>query len=360
MKVLQIIDSLNPGGAERMAINYANLLQKNQIESHICVTRKEGLLKEDIDSSVCYLHLKKKYALDIKAILSLRNYIKINNIDILHAHGSSYFLASVIKSIYPKVKLIWHDHYGNSEFLKDRESVILKYCSKQFDGIISVNSKLKKWGLQNLKCRKIIEVNNFVTTNSKKQLNFEIKGDPSSFKIICIANLRPQKDHETLLKAFERLAKNNNLSLHLIGNDPKTVYSKSLLERINTSPFRENIYYYGCQKDVFNLLEQCDLGVLSSNSEGLPLALLEYGIAKLAVVTTDVGQCYYVVNGYGRLVQSGNCVMLANEILFYHKNKSRREIDANNFNKHVFLNYSEHSVLAQIKKLYSDILSADN
>src|SRR5438876_11120160 len=35
----------------------------------------------------------------------------------------------------------------------------------------------------------------------------------------------------------------------------------------------------------------CDVGVLSSRSEGMPLALLEYGMNGLPSVATRVGQC---------------------------------------------------------------------
>lgn len=357
MKVLQLIDSLNPGGAERMAVNYANLLQSNYVESHICVTREEGLLKDGIGPKVYYAFLRKKTTLDIPAIIRLRNYIKAHKIDIIHAHSTSFFLATIIKISYPNVRMIWHDHYGNSEFLNDRKTTILKYCSKYFDGIISVNTKLKNWSLQYLKCNKVFKINNFVTGKSQGSFEVKIKGDSSAFKIICVANLRPQKDHETLLKAFEFLVVKFNMSLHLIGNDPKTIYSERLIERIKTSPFEKNIFYYGSQKDVFSFLEQCDIGVLSSNSEGLPLSLLEYGVAELAVLTTNVGQCANVLNGNGRLVPPGDSEMLANEILFYFNNEAQRNMDAHNLKKHIVSNYSEQSTLDEIMKLYLEVLS---
>ena len=42
------------------------------------------------------------------------------------------------------------------------------------------------------------------------------------------------------------------------------------------------------QLDIKNILHQATLGVLSSKSEGLPVALLEYGLASLPVVATNV------------------------------------------------------------------------
>ena len=50
IKVLQIIDSLNPGGAEMMAVNIANALQETGVDAHICATRVEGSLKSNIEN----------------------------------------------------------------------------------------------------------------------------------------------------------------------------------------------------------------------------------------------------------------------------------------------------------------------
>jgi hypothetical protein len=60
MRILQIIDSLTVGGAEKMAVNYANSLSKITEFSGIVVTRKEGYLKEHLDEGVGYLFLGRK------------------------------------------------------------------------------------------------------------------------------------------------------------------------------------------------------------------------------------------------------------------------------------------------------------
>src|SRR5690606_31080161 len=123
----------------------------------------------------------------------------------------------------------------------------------------------------------------------------KLKGKEDDFKIICVANLRPQKDHLNLITAFQMLAPELNVSLHLIGEDPGTEYSASVHTAIENSPVNNKIFFYGSQAEIIYLLKQADLGVLSSRSEGLPLALLEYGIAGLPVVCTAVGQCREVV-----------------------------------------------------------------
>ena len=98
MKVLQIIDSLEPGGAERMAVNYANMLAENN-QSYLCATRQEGALKSSLKAQVGYLFLNKKSRLDVSAMQRLSDYIKQNNIEVIHAHSSSFFLSILAKMV---------------------------------------------------------------------------------------------------------------------------------------------------------------------------------------------------------------------------------------------------------------------
>ena len=54
MRIIQLIDSLEAGGAERMAVSYANALGKKIEFSGLVVTRKEGPLVNLLDKEVSY------------------------------------------------------------------------------------------------------------------------------------------------------------------------------------------------------------------------------------------------------------------------------------------------------------------
>tara|TARA_R100000935_G_C2833157_1_gene166389 strand:+ start:1244 stop:2314 length:1071 start_codon:yes stop_codon:yes gene_type:complete len=356
MRVLQLIDSLRPGGAEKMAVNIANTLLPHIEGSYLCCTRKEGALNEQLNNEVEYLFLKKRYSLDIRAIYDLQKYIKKQHIDVVHAHSSSYFLAGILRFLGIRFKLVWHDHYGNSEFLEKRKTSTLKLFSIYFDGVISVNETLKNWALKKLLSKNVIEISNFITSSPiiKNDPPF-LRGDSGSFKIICLANFRPQKDHLNLLKAFEIFAEKIPASLHLIGEIPKDSYTTNVLEYIKGSRFTSKIYCYGVQSEVKSLLLQADLGVLSSRSEGLPLALLEYGQANLPVVVTDVGQCRRVLNGFGYLIPSENFYALADAFFDNYENREESENDSLKFQKHIESVYSEYAVIKNIKKFYNEL-----
>jgi glycosyltransferase involved in cell wall biosynthesis len=339
-----------------MAVTYANALVGQVEGSYLCCSRMEGMLKESLLPEVEYLFLNKKSSLDLKAIFKLRGFIKSRQISIVHAHSTSFFLAGCLKLTGLKFKLVWHDHYGESELLKERDHKVLRIFSRLFSGIISVNTQLKKWAEQHLECRNVVEIKNFIPkSTSEINSRIRLKGKEDEFKIICVANLRPQKDHLNLIKAFECLSTDLPGSLHLIGEDPGTQASNSILKSIEDSPLKENIHYYGVQAEILSLLHQADLGILSSRSEGLPVALLEYGMAGLPVVCTNVGKCAEVIGQNGRIVEVNDPTALADGILFYMENKEKMKLDAENFRVSVLENYSQKAVIKKIIKFYNNL-----
>ena len=183
MKVLQLIDSLEPGGAERMAVNLANALSEKGHDSHLIATRRGGDLSDEILPLVQFSILNKKSAWDLAAVSKLIRYLRKHDITVLHAHSSSFFTAFLAKLRLGKLRLIWHDHYGLSEHLAQRDHRVLKMCSGMFDAIISVNDQLVNWAISNLRCRQVEQMNNFVWVNTNESGGIELKS-PNTFRII--------------------------------------------------------------------------------------------------------------------------------------------------------------------------------
>ncbi|MEG9328938.1 glycosyltransferase [Salinimicrobium catena] len=353
MRVLQLIDSLRSGGAEKMSVSYANALAKRIDGSYLCCTRMEGLLKKEVTPEVGYLFLHKRSRLDISAFLKLRKFIQENKIDIIQAHSSSWFLALIVKLSSKEVKLIWHDHYGRE--LGERKSGLLRPASRFFDGVIVVNSALQRWSQKNLYCRNIKFFRNFLPDNSISDNKVDLKGG-DSFKIVCVANFRPQKDHLTLLKAFKQVVSRvENITLHLIGKFKNDDYTKKIKSYIIKNYLQDKVFVYGEQEKPFHLLGQANLGVLSSVSEGLPLALLEYGYAGLPVICTEVGECPEVIKTNGILVPPGKPDVLVNAFLKYFSSKKRSQEDAKAFQREIIQHYTEQNVIVEVVEFFSSL-----
>ncbi len=313
MRIVQVIDSLEVGGAERMAVNYANALS-NVIEfSGLVTTRKEGDLRFQLNEKVGYLFLNKKRAIDLKAALNLKNYCKKNQVEYIQPHSSSYFIAFLVKIIYPKVKIIWHDHNGLSEFLEEEKWIPLKIISFFFEGIIVVNDQLKNWAIRELNCKKVLYLPNFTVEETHFYLEKKLNGQVGK-RILCLANLRSQKDHFLLIKVAQMMKISHpDWSFHLVGKDFQDDYSKEIKELVRRNKLEETVFFYGSRNDAVSIINESEIAILTSKSEGLPVALIEYGLYKKPVVVTKVGEMPLIVeNG-----KNGFIVPPNNQKLFY-------------------------------------------
>ena len=353
MKVLQLIDSLNAGGAERVAINLANAMVPRIQGSYLCATRQEGPLRANLNPNVGYFFLKKKGAMDLRAINRFRKYILHNSITIIHAHSSSFFLAVIIKLLYKNIHVVWHDHYGNSDFLDKRKSFVLKHCSMYFDHVVCVNKTLENWARQNLKSKYVSYVPNFAQLDVNPPTTI-LKGIAGK-RILHLANLRPQKDHFTLFKAFSKvIEKHPDWTLHCVGKNLMDAYSYKVKKLKDTLGLTQHVFFYNEAIDVAHILKQSTIAVLSSKSEGLPLALLEYGLAGLPTVVTNVGHCKEVVGTTaGKLIPAQNPTALTQGLVALIEDKALRETLGHNLKEKVTSNFSETAVLNTLQNIYS-------
>lgn len=349
MRVLQIIDSLEAGGAERMAVNYANALADAIDFSGLVVTRKEGPLLQQVDNKVSYLYLGKKGTIDLKALSKLRKFVVKNKVEIVHAHSTSFFLAFLLKISCPSIKLIWHDHYGDSEFLSKRPSLALRMTLPFFSGIIAVNQNLKLWAEEKMHFKNVIYLPNFPSKENEVSEHTVLEGIEGN-RIVSLANLRIQKNHFLLLEVAKKVKLSHpEWTFHLVGKDFGDDYSRQIKNLILEFNLENSVFIYGSKRDIKSILEQSTIAILTSQSEGLPVSLLEYGLYAKPVVVTDVGEIPLLVqddvNGY--LVDSCNVQSFYDSLVKLMENQTLQ----NNFGKAlqqtIKSNYSEQTVMQQ-------------
>ncbi|WP_347068338.1 glycosyltransferase family 4 protein [Flavobacterium sp. WV_118_3] len=306
MRIVQLIDSLETGGAEKMAVSYANALSAEIPYSGLIATRKEGVLQKEIASGVPYLFANRTSVLDFKALWRTRAFLKEHDVSIAHAHSSSFFFAVLLKMICPSLKIVWHDHYGYSDFVSERKNKrLLQWASFFFYRIIAVNEKLKNWSQKELHCKKVKYLPNFVSVVHNES-GIALKGTEGK-RILCLANLRPQKNHLLLLEVAKNIKNSHpDWTFHLVGKDFKDAYSEQLQKQIHASELQHTVFLYGSVAEVDVVIQQAEIGILTSISEGLPVSLLEYGYFGLPVVATAVGEIPTVINGAnGILIPEG-------------------------------------------------------
>jgi glycosyltransferase involved in cell wall biosynthesis len=357
VKILQLIDTLNPGGAERMCVNIANTLHNNGFDVQVCTTRSGGSLRNEINNEIVYHTLDKQSLFDIKAFRKFLHIIRNEKIELVHAHSSSLFWAVAARIFNRKLKIVWHDHLGLNVHERSKSS-LYRMLSFKIDGIISVNRNLEEWSKKYMHVRKdkIVFINNFPQLSGIKE-----KEESELFTIVCLANIRPQKDHETLIKAIGLISKRQAvppLKVILAGQYDEGDYFLHLKRLTKELNLESIIEFAGAVEDVAGLLAKADCGVLSSLSEGLPVSLLEYGMAGLPVVVTDVGQCAEVVGfgKFGKVVPAKKPELFAEELASIMKNRKESHKLGTNFRDYVEQNYGPEGFM----KKYTTLLNKLN
>lgn len=349
MRIIQIIDSLEVGGAEKMAVNYANSLAKKIEFSALVATRKEGHLKSQIHTDVSYLFLDRSKTIDFTAIFKLKRFCKENQITHLQPHSSSYFTALLVKLIYFKLIIIWHDHNGLSEFLSSRKSFFLKIASFFFKGIITVNYQLKNWAIKELNCKNVIYLPNFTSIDYTIKAETKLNGI-SGKRILSLANLRSQKNQLFLLDIAKELVKTHpEWTFHLVGKDFEDDYSKKILDKIISENLENHVYIYGSKNDTTTIISQADICVFTSRSEGLPVALLEFGLLGKPVISTKVGEIPLIIENEknGLLVESNDIDEFHSGLITLIENKKLRNELGINLKATIETKNSENAIINQ-------------
>lgn len=130
-------------------------------------------------------------------------------------------------------------------------------------------------------------------------------------RILSVARMVPEKDHDTLLAAFQLTAQEHpEAELWLVGDGPRLGAVQNLARRLLPG---SRVKFLLTREDVRPLLHQASLLVLSSRTEALPNVVLEAMAAGLPVVATRVGGVPEMVEPgrTGWLVSPGDAPELA-------------------------------------------------
>ena len=360
IKVAQIIDNLWVGGAEVFSVNLANSLANTDwAESHLIVTRVEDQLAARIDPAVKYLFLGKKRLLDIKAIWTLYKYLRKHQIKVVHAHSTSFFYPALLK-IFTGIKLVWHDHYGKEIEPSGNRDYPYKQFSPLFNRVICVSEPLLQSNRKHLRCKKenMVYMPNFSTILPKGAAPAVVP--PAGKRIITVlANIRPQKDYENLLLAVKELTKTfPDLLVYCVGLITPGEYQDLIEQKIKELQLGDTVVLTGPVNNPQEYLYVAEVGVLASNSEGLPLSVIEYGLAALPVVCTAVGQCPVLLgNGaFGALVPPRHPQQLAAAIANVLQNPGQAQQKAAGFLQHINKLYGKEQYITHICSLYSGLV----
>lgn len=184
----------------------------------------------------------------------------------------------------------------------------------------------------------------------------------STFHVGAFVRFAAIKDIKTMIHAFAIL--HNHLPqvrLHIMGGTDDEDYKDSCIELIGRLHLEDCIIVEG-HVDTFRYMQQMDVTLLTSISEGQPLALLESMAAGRPCVATRVGNCEELIenvtNGIG---PAGICCTpmvpqeVADALEKLYRNETLRHQMGENGRLRVAARYRIENMLNEYHRLYEEV-----
>lgn len=286
VKVLQVIDKLDPGGAERIFVELSNLLIKNKMNVTCLFLLEKGTLSSFLDEQIPSVELKRwnKYnpVIAYKCLLILKKY------EIIHCHMSHVYRYIRLISLFTfrRNKIILHEHSG---YITENTAVPFLFNSLlQPAYFIGVAQTQLPWARKKLGIStEYIFINpNAVTIKRKLQNKTLLRNSD----IVLVGNIKESKNQLLAIKIAEK----SGYSLNIIGNNQDENYFRVVKETIESSD--ADVTIYEGITDVPSSISSSKIGLSTSLYESGPLVLIEFlamGIPFLAFKTGEVTDLIY-------------------------------------------------------------------
>ncbi len=138
-----------------------------------------------------------------------------------------------------------------------------------------------------------VRLERFAARDGNPELR-EALGIPRAAPLIgYVGHLRPEKNPQRLLKAAARVERELDMHVLVLGDGPERPELEKLAA--STPSLYGRVHFAGHQADPVPYYRAMDLFALSSDTEQMPVALLEAMASSLPVVSTDVGDVRYML-----------------------------------------------------------------
>lgn len=303
MRVLQLISSGGYYGAENMLFNLAQsqkslgcdprlLLFYNVHQPNVALYERA----RRVDLNVRMLRCEGRA--DLRAIREIREYIRTEDIDVIHTHGYKADLYGYLAARTESRPIVatCHNWVGGTAALGIYNRLD-RMALRNFSGVAAVSdavaAQLLEAGIEKTRIHTIangIDVDRFVGAEPAR---FGMAPDPSARTIGIVARLDWQKGFEYLLEAFSGLTSAHpDAQLVIIGEGPDQPAIAAMVDRLQLT---SKVVFAGGRGDMPNVYAACDIFVLPSLNEGLPMTVLEAMAASRPVIATNVGAIPTVV-----------------------------------------------------------------
>ena len=186
------------------------------------------------------------------------------------------------------------------------------------------------------------------------------EGQSDGYTVGAVVRVVPIKDILTMLRAFAIVNREERRShFYIIGPTEENPDYFAQCKNLQTALQLESVVFTGVA-DVREFFPKLDIMVLSSISEGQPLAILEGMAAGKPFVTTDVGACRELLlseedglGPAGMVVPMLDAELMAQNILQLLRQPELRKTYGENGCKRVKAHYERRSMIQRYREMYA-------
>ncbi|MCX2745206.1 glycosyltransferase [Mangrovivirga sp. M17] len=367
IKVLHIIKSLGRGGAEMLLPETLKIHNTEKFEFHYIYflpwkDQMVSAIEEGEGKVTCF-----NASNNIKIMLQAKrvvDYCKEYNIDIIHCHLPwAGFLGRVVHKI-SGIPVLYTEHNKQERYHKITYFLNKLTFNWQNTGIAvsgdvsdsiqnnirpSVPVKTILNGVNTRAFKKNVEAGNVI----RKKLGLPDDG----LLVGTVAVFRFQKRLKEWLQAFAKASEQNeNLYGVIVGDGP---LKQEILQERQRLGLEDRVFMPGLQTNTIDWFSAMDVFMMTSEFEGLPIALLEAMSMECAVVTTNAGGIKEVIEDgkSGSMVKVEDWQKLSGEINELVNNRDKLKLLQKGARERVVESFSLQNMVSQLEDLYLETLN---
>ncbi|WP_300562944.1 glycosyltransferase [Companilactobacillus sp.] len=357
MRVLHINAGNEDGGARTYIINLMKGQETTDTDATLMTFEYGPVARMARDNGLNVVVMPQKRQIDLSILTPLVSYINSHQIDIVHTHGPrANFILSLIKN---RIKSTWVTTVHSDpriDFSGLKGKVFLKLnvrALKQADYIFYMNPNLVSYfDSLRIPSSKTNEVFNAIDFKQSMP-------DPrpqKRFSILMVARLVAVKNHSMALHALAKL--DFDFKMVFVGDGPLMVELKNEANKLG---LRDKVDFVGFHENTGDYYDECDVSMLTSNSESLPTVYLESALHGRPVIATNVGATDKVIGEKtGWLVQPGNVSQLVQALQAAHAEWDNDDLDSKGMElyQEAKNNYSIEKLAEAVNAGYKAVLKA--
>lgn len=301
--IAHVLSSFGMGGQERVALDLAT----GQLEAGFRVTAlslapsPDGPLAAEFQAAGAEVARVERYGqgFDPRVVLRLAAWLRRRGVRLAHTHNRMALVYGAPAGRLARCAVV-HTKHGSNPGSR-AQVLVARGAATCVDAFVAVSPETADWarGRREVDPRRLSVIANGIALSrfhpdgaARARVRAELGIDAGAWVIGSVGRIAAEKNQALLLRAAAPLL-GPRVRLAIAGDGPLLPELRALAAALGVAPW---VHLLGARLDVPAVLNAFDVFVLSSDTEGLPLAIPEAMATALPVVATAVGGVPTVVD----------------------------------------------------------------